>query len=163
MLKIVTTTAMVLMLATSAIAQDLSSSIVGVWKIVGRIDKVTATGETFKPFGDKPDGFILFTKGGHFAAMWTAEGRKPAATVPPTEAERAAAYTTSFATAGTYKIEGDTLITHYAASANQGWVGTDRKSTIKIDGKVLHWTSAPFKTLGKGEDATTQLTFERVE
>jgi hypothetical protein len=163
MLKIITTTAMVLMLATSAIAQDLSSSIVGVWKLTSRVDKVTASGETFKPFGDKPEGFIIFTKGGYFSAVWVADGRKPAATVPPTEADRALAYTTSFSTAGTYKVEGDKLLTHYVAAANQGWVGTERKSILKIDGKVLHWTSEPFKTLQKGEDATTQLTFERVE
>jgi lipocalin-like protein len=50
--------------ACPAQSQDLASQIVGVWKYVSVNNKEVATGKMTYPLGEKPNGYIVYTKGG---------------------------------------------------------------------------------------------------
>jgi Lipocalin-like domain len=52
----------------------------------------------------------------------------------PTE-ERAKAFSTMVAYAGSYRIEGNKLIHHVEAASSQNWVGTDLPRIATFDGK----------------------------
>jgi hypothetical protein len=152
-----------LLLATSAAAQDLSSQIAGVWKLVSFSTKEVATGALAHPFGEKPSGYYVYTKGGRVFALQVAQDRKRPAGAELTDAERIELFKTMAANAGTYKVEGNTLTSTFDVSWNQGWAGTSQKRQIEISGNKLTITSAPYKSPLTGKEQAFVSILERVE
>ena len=142
-------------------AQDLATEIVGVWKCKGFAEKIMATGELNKPRGEHPTGTATFSRGGHFTWIVMNDARK-APTGTMTDADRVALFNSLAFGTGTYKVEGDKVSLRYDGSWNQAWTGTERVQTLQISGKVLTWTSAPFKLAGD-KDAVAIFTYERAE
>jgi hypothetical protein len=105
---------------------------------------------------------VMFSRGGYFTWIFIDDGRKSPEKLPPTDAERLYLYNTGGAASGTYKVNGDKVTFLYNASLNQAWTGTERVQTMQVSGKVLTWTSAPFKT-SDGKEAIATITFERLE
>ena len=58
-------------------ADDITSPIVGLWKLTGTTTKNVATGAMERPYGERPSGYQLFTKGGRMLFISVAENRKP--------------------------------------------------------------------------------------
>jgi hypothetical protein len=50
--------------AWPASAEDITSPIVGLWKLSGNTTKIVATGAMERLAGEHPTGYQLFTKGG---------------------------------------------------------------------------------------------------
>ena len=157
------TVACLLMLPQSAAAQDPASSLVGVWKFVSLVNKEVTTGKTVHPFGEGPIGYAIFTRGGHTMFVATGAIRKAPAGPSPTDAERIELFKTMSFASGTYRLEGNKLVTRYDTSWHQGWTGTERTGTVEISGKTLTLTGAPFKSSLTGLDIVAISTFERVE
>jgi len=116
--------AFLLTLAQPAPAQDLASQLVGVWKYTSINVKEVATGKISHPLGENPTGHIVYTKGGHVAFLLVGDNRKAPAGTTATDAERISLFNTLGAASGTYKVEGNTILASYTASANQTWSGT---------------------------------------
>ena len=154
--------ALLLTSPVAASAQDLASQMVGVWKRTGHVNNSVATGETNKPMGENPTGTLIFTRGGYFSYIFIGEGRKPPATLPPTDAEVISLYNTAGFASGSYKVDGDKVTVHYDTSANQVFTGQQRVGTMQVSGKQLTWTTTPFKTAA-GKDVIATFTFERLE
>ena len=55
--------------ACPAQSQDLASQIVGVWKYVSVNNKEVATGKMTYPLGEKPNGYIVYTKGVNWSRL----------------------------------------------------------------------------------------------
>lgn len=161
--RLVGAAVLALLLASPVVAadEDAASQIVGVWKRTGYVQKIVATAEASKPDGENPGGMVVFTRGGHFMWLYIADGRK-APSQPPTDEERIYLQKTGYAGGGTYKVQGNKLTTLYTASTIQVFTGTERTSTVQVSGKVLTWTSAPFKA-ADGKDAFATITLERLE
>ena len=53
-------------LPKSSASEDFASSIVGTWKMTSFARKELATGKTAPAYGDHPQGYAHYTKGGHF-------------------------------------------------------------------------------------------------
>lgn len=162
--KLVATSALALMLISPVVAsaQDLASQVVGAWKRTGVVHKNQATGETTKPEGENPSGMFILSRGSHFVWIFIADGRKAPAGQPPTDAERVYLSKTSGAGGGTYKVNGDKVTLAYTDSTNQVFTGTERAQTAQVSGKVMTWTSAPFKN-AEGKDVVAIFTYERLE
>ena len=162
--RLIGAAALTLLLASPVVAsaQDLASQLVGVWKRTGVVHKVQATGETSKPDGENPSGMLILSRGGHFVWIFIADGRKPPASQPPTDAERVYLNKTGSAGGGTYKVNGDKVTLAYTNSTNQVFTGTERAQTGQVSGKALTWTSAPFKN-AEGKDVVAIFTYERLE
>jgi hypothetical protein len=98
----------VLLTAQPAAAEDPATQLVGVWKLTGFQSKEVATGTITHPFGERPLGYYVYTKGGRFVIMHVAQDRKKPGP-NPTDTERAELLKSMAATAGTYKVEWPTI------------------------------------------------------
>ena len=93
----------VLVSPTVARAQDLASIIVGVWKAISVETKEVVSGKINRPFGDKPEGTWVFTRGGRTSLMLFHGDRKSPAAANATDAERVALFNSMTAYIGTYQ------------------------------------------------------------
>ena len=145
-----------------AAPQDLASQIVGVWKAVSNSIQEVATGKRDYPFGKKPDGYVVYTKGGRVVSAIFGDNRsKPAGLL--TDADRVALFNTLSAVSGTYKVEDTTLSVTYDGSWLQSWTGATHKRKIAIAGNTLTITSEPFRNMETGQQIFFELVLERVE
>jgi len=166
MKRIATLTVAAAFLVTSAMAasaQDLAAQIVGVWKFVSNSNKETATGKIMKPYGEKPNGYIVYTKGGRVIfSLVAGEGRPKPGASGATDAERATLFRSLATGSGTYKVEGDAIIVTYDSSWHEVWTGTTQKRNIAISGNKLTQTSAPTKN-ADGQEIIFENVLEKVE
>lgn len=126
-----------LLLAVTASAQ---SNVVGTWKLVSAT-QFNADG-TIVPeqFGPHPSGFLTYTADGHMHAILTEGARPPLSVddrVAAPEAERAQAFATGFAYAGTYTVTGDKVTHKVLVSTISNWVGQDFVRRFQLDGDRL--------------------------
>jgi hypothetical protein len=149
--------------AQPAPAQDLASQVVGVWKYTGVTNTEVASGKIHKPFGNKPNGHFIYTKGGRLLFFVVAEDRAKPAGAGVSDAEAIPLFRTLSAASGTYKVEGSVITSTYDSSWHQLWTGTTQKRKIEIVGNKLTFTSDPVKSADTGLEIVIQVTFERVE
>ena len=120
-----------------AAASDVQKRLVGNWRLVS-FDNFDEQG-TARPAGYE-SGRIMYDAAGNMAAQLMRTGRKPLST-PPTETERAAAYTGYVAYFGRYTIDpAQNRITHHVEGAtNPNWPKTDlvRHYAFSPDGNRL--------------------------
>ena len=162
-LMLLTALAFTLTLAQTVPAQELASSIVGVWKLSSQMRKEVASGKTMNTYGEKPTGHLIYTKGGHFTFTIVADGRKAPATPSVTDAERVDLFKSSSFGSGSYKIDGNKVIARYATSWHQLWTGKDIAGQAEVKDKTLTLTTAPFKSPMDGAEVVVVTTWERVE
>ena len=142
-----------------ALAQD--SAIVGMWRYVAQTLTEVQSGKVTKPFGEKPSGYLNFTKGGRLIFVLIGEGRqKPA--LPFKDEDRVRLFNTLSAGSGTYKVEGNTLTSTYDTSWHELWSGTTQTRTFKIESDTLTITSAPGKNAA-GADVFFTIVLKKVE
>jgi hypothetical protein len=125
--------------------------LVGTWKLVSAKD-TTDKGEVRDAYGLSPTGFITYTADGRMMAIITNDGRKPLS-VPdhvsaPAE-ERAEAFATLVAYAGTFTVTGDKVIHHVGAAWIQNLVNMDlARSIVKFEGNRVTLRTTPFSRSG---------------
>ena len=150
----------VLVAANQGLAQE-REKLIGVWKLLSFDVERQATGERKPQYGNKPNGYIVFTSEGRFIGMVTAEGRKPGST----DAERAALHRTMIAYSGTYTVEGEKFTTKVDISWNESWTGTEQVRFYKLSGGRLDIISAWQPATNQPELGMARgiLTWERVK
>lgn len=96
---------------------------VGNWRLVSFVN-IDATGVTTP--SRYTGGRIMYDAAGQMAAQLTYAAR-PRLSSPPTDSERAAAYTSFLSYYGAYEVsDRDAKVTHHVeASTNPSWPGTD--------------------------------------
>lgn len=136
-----------LLLALPAWGQG--NQLVGTWKAVSNVTEFKDTGEKRPVFGDKPVGYVVFTSNGRVSALITPAGRKP----PQTDAERAAAFQSMFAVAGTYRVKGDKYTVKMNAAWNEANVGKEftRSWSVKGDRLIINTDWSPNPNFGGRE------------
>ena len=144
-------------------AQDLATSIVGVWKVVSIETKEVASGKVTRPLGDQLAGTFVFTRGGRFSGMVFRADRTPPAGANATEPERVALFNSLVAYNGSYRIDGDKLVMTIESSHIQSWNGTNRVLTVEINGTRLTGRSAPLKAASTGLEVVAENVWERLE
>jgi Lipocalin-like domain len=129
-----------------------TAKVVGTWKLVSFVNEFQDGSEARGAYGNNPTGYVIFTQEGRVMFMVEAEGRKP----PENDEQRAAAFRTIIAYTGTYRLEGDKLITKVDVSWNPAWVGTEQVRDYKLEDNTLKvispWVMSP--NLGKMTRAT---------
>ena len=121
-------------------------------------------GERVGLYGEHPIGFLTYTPEGRMIAIISDSLRPPLSseddlTVPA--AERAAAFSTFGAYAGTFRIEADCVIHHVEVSSLQNWVGTDQVRRMKLEGDRL--TLWPPPSMLEGEQRAFELVWQRLK
>ncbi len=142
---------------------DLASSIVGVWRYTRFLDREVESGNLLKPLGERPSGYISYTRGGHIVFCLVGDRTAPASP-NPSDAERIALFSSFGSGAGRYEIEDNhTVAITWDASWNQWWTGRTQKRTVDIEGNTMTLTSAPTRSVATGRDIVFIATLERVE
>ena len=113
----VATVASFLTLAQAALAQDLGSQIVGVWKIKSVESVDVKNKEVHQPFGYNPMSFFVFTEGGRYL--------------------KGNSY-------GDYKVEGNKVTVTYDKSTTvQSMTETTLVREVEVKGNVMTLKSTP--------------------
>ena len=150
-------------LAAPASTQDAASQLVGVWKLQ-RFDRCVVGGACSAFYGEKPAGYLVYSKSGVFLSQAYATKRVVPKTPDPTDEERIALHKSMFAWGGTYKVDGNKVTVAVEFAWNESWKATVRPGgTFKVEGKTLTIESSPFKSTVDGTMVVTKLTLERVE
>ena len=143
-------------------AQDLQTSIVGVWKLTSFTRKDAQSGQVTNVFGEQPVGYLMYTKAGRIFAFLVGTDRKPPAAVEPTDSERAELFRSMVGYTGTYRVEGGKIIVRADASWVQSWTGVDRTQLAEVVGNQLTIT-ATLKSPRDGQEVFVSNVWERVE
>jgi hypothetical protein len=143
--------------APSAFASD---KLVGVWRIESFYSEVRTTEERVNALGDRPVGYVTFTPEKRFVVIFTAGNRKK----PETDDDRAAAFGSMYAAAGSYRIEGDKYFVKIEVAWNEHLVGAEQGRTFNIEGDKLTITSdwAPSRTRPGNPDVRGVSVYRRV-
>ena len=119
----------------------MTASVVGCYQVVSVEHYVE--GDTLHPFGDDPQGFLMYSAEGLMSAVLMSAGRPNlamdllAGTSTATDAEVVAAFHSGYGFAGTYVVEG-TVITHQLLVCTvPNWVGTAQVRPFELEDDML--------------------------
>jgi hypothetical protein len=128
--RILTSTALAIVLSCIGGAQPhliQKEMLVGTWKLVS-VSNVTDSGIVREEaYGRNPIGFLTYTADGRMMGILMTSGRKPLSKgwkVAPAE-EKAKAFSTSLAYAGTFTVSGDRVIHHVEAATDPNRLNKD--------------------------------------
>jgi hypothetical protein len=129
--------------AAGAVAQQLKQQLVGIWSVVSVTNEVG--GKKIEPFGPNPQGYYIFTAGGHIATSTTRSGIPKFVSnnrFKGTASENEAVVHGNISTFGTYTVnEADhSVMVHIIGSSFPNWSGTDQKRIAEISGDQLKWS-----------------------
>lgn len=151
--------AVVLGCMPSAYGADLS--VLGAWKLLSFTREDAVSGETTRPWGENPLGYLMYLPDGHMSAVLTSEGRK---SVPPTDEKQVAQlFSNMSAYAGTYTVEGDTVVHHVEVAWLPNWVGSDQPRQAKLEGDTLAIRTQPIRNRLEGKDYVYILVWKRAQ
>jgi hypothetical protein len=126
----------VLLIASLAFASDGEQRLLGVWKLESWYIEFKATGERKRVYGERPNGYLVFTPEKRILGLITGEQRRK-----PETGERVAAAWPMFAYSGIYRVESDKWIMKIDAAGNESWIGTEQIRFFKVEGDALTVTS----------------------
>ena len=147
--------------------KTLREQLVGAWKLVSYVERPVDGSAPFCPMGDTPQGIILYTPDGYVSAQLMRPGRPQFASgdcfrgTAEEIREEALGY---IAYSGPYHTdEGQQTLTHSMfVSLFPNWLGQTQPRVVKIEGDLLHLsTAAPFPSGGK--EIMAYLTWRRAE
>lgn len=116
------------------------------------------------PFGEHPQGVLIYTPGGAMAGQVAATSRPAVDSAGPLDGppdQRAAAYSTYVAYCGSYAVASDRIVHHVDTSLIPAWVGTEQVRYFSLADDVLVLRTPP--TLIGGATVVSELTWRRVE
>ncbi|NTJ64754.1 lipocalin-like domain-containing protein [Agrobacterium rhizogenes] len=105
----------------------------GCWRLVSFDTELQDSGERSQPWGDHPNGHLIFGSDGRMMVLVTAKAREPGTT----DEQLAALFRTMMAYTGRYRIAGDRFITKIDSCWNEAWNGSEQERFYKLDGDTL--------------------------
>lgn len=149
-----------LLIASPAIASDVEKQLLGVWRLESFYTEFKATGERKKLYGERPNGYLVFTPEKRMIGIVTAEQRNK----PNTDEDRIAAFQSMIAYSGIYRVEGDRWVTKVDVAWTEAWVGTEQIRFFKLESEKLMVTGMwqPSLNLPGKPEARGVLVFTRV-
>jgi hypothetical protein len=140
----------------SGVAEEVHP-LVGSWKLISL--QTTIEGEApANAFGERPNGYLIFTREGRAVAFFTARGRRAGFD----DADRADLHKSMAAATGKYRIIGDSFIISVDASWNESWNGAELKRYFVLEGDKLFVETAPAPSIVRpNKNAVSKLVFER--
>jgi len=90
-------------------------------------------GERTQPWGEDPNGHLIFGADERMMALVTARERGPGGT----DAQQAALFRTLMAYTVRHRMDGDSFIVKVDACWNEAWNGTEQQRFYQLDGDAL--------------------------
>ena len=140
-------------------AEDL----VGTWRLM-TWQADTEAGTIERPFGDRPQGYVVYTPDGHMITTISMSDREPIGgnlLSAPTEAQ-AVAFGSFTAYAGRFRIDGDDVIHEVELCLYPDWVGTEQRRHARFDEAKRRLTLSADLIPSSGPAMRHSLDWERV-
>jgi hypothetical protein len=140
--------------------------LVGTWKLVS-VSNVTDKGVVHdEAYGPNPVGFLTYTPDGRMMGILTNGARKPLSKgwkVAPAE-EKAEAFSTSLAYAGTFRVSGDRVTHHVEAATDPNRLNKDLvRIVVRLEGdRVTLRTANPVAWDDGVQYAYQELVWDRI-
>jgi len=125
--------------AMSGVTPTGESALVGSWRLISCVLEDVETGERTKNWGEHPNAYLVITASGRLIVVQSAEGRK----VPKTAEDQSAAFRSSLAYTGRYRVHGSEIVTTVDVAWDEAWVGTEQLRYYRFEGDRLHIEAAP--------------------
>ena len=141
---------------------DHAQRLVGTYRLLS-FENFADDGEVQTPFGTDPRGFAMYTAEGYMSAILMVRNRPnfPEGDIlAATDADRVAAFSTSSAYAGSWKIVGDQIIHHLESTTYPNWTDTDQPRNFDLTD--THFTLYPPRMLMQGKIRRGRVHFERI-
>lgn len=143
----------------------IRDKLVGTWILESYVEYPLDGSDPLFPFGERPEGFILYTADGYMAAQLSMPDRARFASgdwFEGTDAEYRSQGKSYIAYSGPYDVdEGNGALTHtVAVSMFANWLGQTQPRTIRFDGDylILGNTSG---YLSKGQAVNAEIRWRR--
>lgn len=154
----------VLVLSTNAAAQN--KKLYGTWRLLSVATTVSGTGETIKPFGENPTGYITYGREGRMQVIIVSSSRPNPSqqsfdAMADQDVRGLLRTVTSYG--GTYSFDGKTVVHHVDISWNQVWTGIDLVRDVQISGNRATFTTRPRASPRNGRMETTVAVWEKVK
>ena len=133
MFRLIYALVLVLLIATLSLGQQ---SLVGTYKIISM--DLDVGGTATQPYGKAPRGYLVLTPT-RYVSFYTGDNRK----FGTSAADKVALFDTVAGLSGTYRVEGDKIITLVDASWTEAWTGKDQVRRWTLSGNRLTLTSDP--------------------
>ena len=142
-----------------------SDRFVGTWRFLECYGK-WSDGRISYPYGDKPEGQLIYDGHGNFSGQIAGSGRPAFETgnlLKGTPEEIKTAFEGYIAYYGTYEVdESKGQVTHHVQSALfPNWIGDIQTRNFEFEGKKLRLNTQPIK--GSRADLTNTLLWERAQ
>jgi hypothetical protein len=123
----------------------VGGQVVGTWKLVSW-RRIAQDGSVTYPLGEGATGVLVYAPDGTMAVQMTAANRPSLPTADPiggTTQQRADAYSTCLAYAGTWEVQGDSVVHRLDVSLFPNWAGTTQSRPFTNDGTTLVLRTPP--------------------
>ena len=142
-----------------------SAPIIGAWKLIS-FEGQRWNSEVVFPFGENPQGSIIYTESGHFSAQTMRPNRPQFASgirIEGTSEEMEANYKGFLSYYGTYEFDGENgfVVHHVEGSLFPNWEGQALKRFVELSGNRLKLSTPP--TLRGGGEVVFVILWERIE
>ena len=134
----------------------------GTWKLVSF--ELRRREEIQYPFGEDPEGFIMYTPDGRMAAFVAPRNRmhfKSGDVMGGSVEEKVAAVDTFVSYCGWFEVLSDRVVHHVEMSLFPNWVGATQERFFKFEGSQLTLSTAPLFVYG--EMQTAHLIWEKIQ
>jgi hypothetical protein len=118
---------------------------VGTWKLIS-YEVRAADGKVTHPWGEHPEGRLMYSDDGHVSVAMMAPDRPEIAARElkfGTQEEKVAAVDKYISYAGRYEVRGDKVVHHVEVCLFPNWVGKDQKRNFKFEGNRLFLSTDP--------------------
>jgi hypothetical protein len=122
-------------------------NLAGTWNLLSCFMEDVETKEQREVWGERPNGRLTLTPGGHWIVVQTAESRN----APQSDEDRSTAFRSMLAYSGKYHVEGKKIIVTVDIAWDESWTGTEQVRFFSIDGDRLHIEAAPQRYANLGD------------
>lgn len=134
---------------------SLRERLIGAWKLVSYVEQPVDGSAPFYPFGENPEGIIMYTPDGFMSAQLCHPARLPFASgdwFKGTPEEYEAEASSYIAYTGPFDVDEELQsLTHTMfISLFPNWIGQTQPRVVRIEGDYLYLgTAAPIQSQGK--------------
>jgi hypothetical protein len=119
---------------------DLRGALLGIWRLISCQEN--ADGKLVKPFGDNPQGYLVYTPDGHVVVQWAARERQElfaasahgVVLLETTQANTAVGF---FGYCGTFEVRDGGVVHHIEIGILTQMTGQSSFRTVVLDGDRL--------------------------
>jgi len=134
--------------------------LVGTWRLVSSQATVVDNGMTEVTFTENPKGYLILTPWERMMTVCIG-GDGARKKVPTSQADLSELWRTMLAYTGTYRVEGDELVTKVDVSWYELWTGTEQRRRFTLEGDTLTIVTKP-QPIGAGDRANAMVSFKVV-